>query len=539
MRLLKLKLGAKLNLLVVALLLLLSIIISLVVRQEVRLGMKDVFVNRVSVVSQLSYGLLDAKYPGDWNIRDGELYKGDLKISGNENFVDQIGNITKGAATVFIGDTRTATNIIDSSGKRAVGTKAPTAVSDVVLKAGQQYSGEADILGKTYQTLYRPIQDNKGKVIGMWLVGTPITVIGDTVNQILKGVYIVIAISLVVSAALVFWFSLNLGRRLGRVSQAMERAGEGDFTMSASDGAADEVGQLSRSFERMKDNLHDLIQQISDSAETVVAASEELQASAFENSKAAEQIAKTVNDMSVGVQTIAVNGQQVAAVSVESSSRARHGVADMAQVANQMDIINDRVTAMAEAVERLGQRSDMIGEIVEAIGDIANQTNLLSLNAAIEAARAGDNGRGFAVVAEEVRKLAEKSAISAKQIAGLLSSIQSETADAVRMTETTRSEVTQGLKQAQTAGASFSDISASVEEVSKQIEEVSAVTEQMSAGSQQVASAAEEQLASMEEIHTSSSAFIANCRNHAGLGEPIQVLPLILLRIGRADDFSL
>ena len=144
------------------------------------------------------------------------------------------------------------------------------------------------------------------------------------------------------------------------------------------------------------------------------------------------------------------------------------------------------VSSSAQVVAKLGERSKEIGQIVDAISGIAGQTNLLALNAAIEAARAGEQGRGFAVVAEEVRKLAEQSQEAAKQIANLISEIQTETDSAVVAMDDGTREVKIGTEVVNTAGQAFKEIVSLIAEVSSQIREISAAIQQMASGSQQI-----------------------------------------------------
>lgn len=309
----------------------------------------------------------------------------------------------------------------------------------------------------------------------------------------------------------------------------------------------DEFGELADAFNQMASNLRQLILQVSSNADQVAAASEELTASAEQNTNAIEQIASTIQEVasgaenqvhgiqegsaameeiSIGIGQIAMNTYQVSQSAMQTSEGAAEGNQAVQTAVKQMNSINDTVEGLAKVIASLGERSKEIGQIVEVITDIAGQTNLLALNAAIEAARAGEHGRGFAVVADEVRKLAEQSAKSAQQISGLISMIQAETEKAIHSMGQATKEVSQGINVVNTAGNSFEQIHRSVNEVSAQIQEVSAAVEQMSAGvvqvdqsfkmaaavaeesaagSQSASAATEEQLASMEEITASAS----------------------------------
>lgn len=310
----------------------------------------------------------------------------------------------------------------------------------------------------------------------------------------------------------------------------------------------DEIGQLADSLISMKSTLRHLLENINDSAEQLAASSEELMASADQSAQAANQIAgaitvvatgaeqqvtvandtsAVVQQMSASIQQIATNANEVAGQSVQAADKAMIGNTSVDKAVSQMANIEQTVTASAQVVTQLGERSKEIGQIVDTISGIAGQTNLLALNAAIEAARAGEQGRGFAVVAEEVRKLAEQSQDAAKKIATLISEIQDDTHKAVvAMNDGTR-EVKLGAEVVNASGAAFQEIVALVTTVSGQTKEISTEIEQMAIGSQQIVQsvkqindvskkasgeaqtvsvATEEQSASMEQIASSSQA---------------------------------
>lgn len=311
---------------------------------------------------------------------------------------------------------------------------------------------------------------------------------------------------------------------------------------------ADEIGQLADALANMRSSIHTLMKKITESAEQVAASSEELTASAEQSAQATTQVAATISEvaegaerqanslddtasvveqMSAGIQRVAANANAVSSVADKTSSAANQGDKAVSAAMSQMERIEKSVSSSARVVMKLGERSKEIGQIVDTISGIAGQTNLLALNAAIEAARAGEQGRGFAVVAEEVRKLAEQSQEAAKQIASLISEIQTETDSAVfAMNDGTR-EVKVGADVVNNAGTAFKEIVLLIDEVSSQVREISAAIQQMASGSQlivtsvrdidriskdaagqtqTVSAATQEQSASMEEIAASSQA---------------------------------
>jgi len=188
--------------------------------------------------------------------------------------------------------------------------------------------------------------------------------------------------------------------------------------------------------------------------------------------------------MSAGIQQVATNTNLVAGKSAQAAETAKEGGKSVEKAVNQMTKIEQTVNNSSQVVATLGARSKEIGQIVDTISGIAGQTNLLALNAAIEAARAGEQGRGFAVVADEVRKLAEQSHDAAKRISTLISEIQGDTDKAVvAMSEGTR-EVKIGTEVVTTAGNAFRERAILVTEVSNQVKEISAAIQQMAGGSQ-------------------------------------------------------
>lgn len=323
--------------------------------------------------------------------------------------------------------------------------------------------------------------------------------------------------------------------------------GEGDLTQELMVKSKDEIGMLAESFNQMLRNLRELILQVRSHSEQVAASAEQLTASSEQTSKATEQIAETVQEMAAGsehqaqnveashievegmatgIGQIAARAENVSTTAIRTSDLATDGNQAIQLVVTQMDGMGEAMENLSRMVSGLGERSEQIGQIVDVITGIAAQTNLLALNAAIEAARAGEHGRGFAVVADEVRKLAEQATTSAGKITQLIEVIQHETQEAIVSVEKSSQQTALCMDGVAQAGDAFAQIRDAVVRVAAEVQDVSAasrtltdstervaesmrviasVTQQGVSRTLDVSAATEEQLASMEEIHTSAA----------------------------------
>jgi len=378
-------------------------------------------------------------------------------------------------------------------------------------------------------------------------------VTGSTQNaEKVKSTIMVVLVVGIISILVGIAISLVIGRIISRpvieLANSALKMAEGDLSVKPIKVKnKDEIGDLVSSFNLMAQNLRMVIEKVSINSSQTAASAEELTASAEQTARATEQIATSIqviasgaetqvdsandsstamNEMTIGIQQIAETSSSVSESAIETSLEANLGNESLQKMIDQMNTINDAVADSALGVKQLGELSKEIGNIIGVITGIADQTNLLALNAAIEAARAGEHGKGFAVVADEVRKLAEQSKESADQIAGLITRIQVETIEAVQAMEVGTTEVATGRLIVDETGKRFEKILVSIEQVTAQIQEVTAISEEMSASTeevsasigemaniaqhsaentQDVASASEEQLASMEEIAASAT----------------------------------
>ncbi|HXZ11183.1 MAG TPA: methyl-accepting chemotaxis protein [Candidatus Sulfotelmatobacter sp.] len=285
-----------------------------------------------------------------------------------------------------------------------------------------------------------------------------------------------------------------LGKKISSATgAALERAeaiAAGDLTGSDVDVTSqDEIGELTAAINKMQSSLKSVVESILSSTEHLASASEEISASATEQSAGMEsqkdqthQVATAMQEMSSTVVQISDNSTKAADAAKKASETAREGGKIVEETLSKMREIASSVGETAKKVNELGSRSDQIGQIIGVIDDIADQTNLLALNAAIEAARAGEQGRGFAVVADEVRKLAERTSKATKEIAQMIQAIQEETKSAVTAMEGGTKQVESGVEMTTQAGSSLHEIIQSAEQVGEMVTHIAtAATEQSSA----------------------------------------------------------
>ncbi len=262
---------------------------------------------------------------------------------------------------------------------------------------------------------------------------------------------------------------------------------EGDLSIHASV-TENFTGAIADSINFAIDQMRGLVSNINNLSRQVAKAASETQGTAGNLAKAAENQAKEIGAASQAINEMAVSIDQVSSNAAESAAVAERAVeiankgADVVQDTIQgMDIIRGQIQETSKRIKRLGESSQEIGDIVSLINDIADQTNILSLNAAIQASMAGDAGRGFAVVADEVQRLAERSSAATKQIAALVKTIQTDTNEAVISMEQTTSEVVGGAKRAQDAGVALEEIESVSTSLAELIQNISNAARQQAA----------------------------------------------------------
>jgi len=412
-----------------------------------------------------------------------------------------------------------------------------------------------DILGKKQGIKYYTYQGQDMLLVydivpsTGWTLAISIPV--DVINKPLADLRLLFIMLTLVLVLLVVGVTFIIARKITRPLEALNNkaklVADGDLTVEIEVVGKDESSQLADTFNVMVRNFKVILvgivnnsQQLAASAEELTASADAVSASTEQMASAVQQVSDGVNNKLLGVETTAGSAKQVSMHmkkittdiqkvtegSLRTSEKAAAGDNVVKKAINQMQSVGAKVTEASKVVNDLGGKSDEIGQIVSLITNIASQTNLLALNAAIEAARAGEQGRGFAVVADEVRKLAEQSSDAAGKIRGLVDEIQHETTNAVQTMSAGSIAVTEGISMVNSAGEAFKDIlqgvndfslltkavadvvrevSISTEAIVDSVVEIANIPKEIASNLEGVVTGAEEQSISMEEIRRASS----------------------------------
>ncbi|MBL4591234.1 MAG: methyl-accepting chemotaxis protein [Phycisphaerales bacterium] len=340
-----------------------------------------------------------------------------------------------------------------------------------------------------------------GYMHGAYELQMPLSIVDAKVAGFFRhGMMFTVPLIIVAGLGLIFLLRSMLTKPLNATIAMIKdvATGDGDLTKRLDLNRADEIGKLGHWFDMFLENLHGIISQMRDSSQAVASAATEIAASADEmavglqtQEQQTQQVAAAVEELSQSVTEVAAKSADATQASEQSQHLAEDGGKIVSSTIEEMRGIATEVRGSAETINALGVQSEKIGEIIAVINDIADQTNLLALNAAIEAARAGEHGRGFAVVADEVRKLAERTTTATEEVSSSIIGIQKETTSAVTLIEAGSERVGRGVELASEAGAALESIVSGSESLQSMVQDIAAAANQQSAASGEIARAVE------------------------------------------------
>ena len=341
------------------------------------------------------------------------------------------------------------------------------------------------------------------------------------------GLCLILALTLGVLGAVLI--TRQIAPPLRAALQNVQRIANGDLTFQASVQRRDEIGQLEQGLGEMAGNLRQLIGHIGDGATQIASATEELsaitqqtRAGASEQKLETEQVATAMHEMTTTVHDVARNAVDTASAVDHAARDANDGARIVLKAIEQIENLTGEVQLTSDAIGSLAAESDRIGSMLDVIKSVAEQTNLLALNAAIEAARAGEAGRGFAVVADEVRGLAQRTQQSTQEIEGLIGALQQGTRNAVQRMDASLSLTTHSVELARNAGQALSSITSNISAVQSMTQQIAAAAEQQGAVAEEINRSVLNVRSITEQAYTASEQTSEASQELAKLGGALQ-----------------
>ena len=403
--------------------------------------------------------LINAKFPGEWSIRDEKLHKGETAFNQNFSVVDAIGELTGDTVTIFQGDTRITTNVKKPDGNRAIGTQVAENVKEATLKKGETYLGKALVVNVWNQTAYEPIKNVKGEIIGMFYVGVPNTYYDKVVRELSARIIGLGVFGLLILFVLAIQVTRSMVNPIQRVTEGL-----------------------------------------SSGAIQVTSASAQLSA-------ASQSLAEGASEQAAGLEETSSSMEEITSMTAQNAQNAAQANTLMEETVQVVAEANQSMGELMEAIGEISSSSEETGKIIKTIDEIAFQTNLLALNAAVEAARAGEAGAGFAVVADEVRNLAMRSAEAAKNTAHLIEDTVKKVKRGSEIVSRTNESFRKVAGSSRQVGDLVGEIAAAsreqaqgIEQITKAISEMDRVVQQNAANAEESASASEHMNAQAEQM---------------------------------------
>ena len=459
-----------------------------------------------------------------------------INLSSSNDFVDEMKKVLDVECTIFYGDTRVATTL-EREGKRVVGTRMDNPkVIETVLQKRTRFLDINKIIGREYNTAYWPILGVDGNVAGMLFIGSDRAAIAATERTILYSALAASSMVALVVLVVGFFTARGMTSPLRRIIDLARKVSRGDLEARPEGKFSGEMGELAGALDKMVTGLKAKIaeaeamsqeaneeakcaeaaraeaekaQSMAETAkregmleaaenlglviESIIAASGELESQVEQVRDGADhqrdrlrEVVEAIAQMTATVLDVAKNASRAAQSAEDTKTKASAGSAVVEESMRSIDRVNAVSSNLKEAMAALGDQTQAIGRVMSVISDIADQTNLLALNAAIEAARAGEAGRGFAVVADEVRKLAEKTMTATKEVGQAVVSIQQSVAGNIQNVDKAAVAVSEATGLAGKSGDVLREILELAEASAREVAGIAAAAEQQSAAAEQI-----------------------------------------------------
>lgn len=539
-----------LALIVVPLVLLLALLLSSSIVKSSASG-RELFKEKLKAVAVSVNNSYNALVDGDWELIDGVLCKGGEPV--DNTLIDGIGKQNDIEITLFFGDTRYLTTLKDDSGKRIVGTKVGSKITEDVLKNGREYINESiSIKNKEYYALYMPLTNSDGSIVGMLFIGQERQLIREFMYALCRSIFYNGIVFCLIMIAVSFFLIKPIVTTIKGLSAELEKFSNGELDIHCKVpkiNKNDELGILADSVNNLAFKFGEIIRSVQEQSGILSEESEKLVQIADVSAGSIESISQAIDDVARGAEEQATdmtntmgNIQELSATldtvlsQIEKLSGVASGLKDysdntkgaMKELVSVNEKAKSSVHSMVVQTNETIKAMKEIDVILESIQDIASQTNLLSLNASIEAARAGGAGKGFAVVAGEVKKLADDCVNASKQISGIVKNISDEMEKSGALVRELEENADSQLAKLSGANDSVDNIidgifavSGEITEINAEIKSLDSVKAGIGSAIENLSAISEENAASSEEVASSVTDVSSSVKNLSEVAEGI------------------